>query len=128
LSGRDGSAARDFEALHRAPAAEVCSHVAEYYKRGREREMWGLPHPVDIANDGKLRHVYIFHGGTAHVPDIVASTEKISPDDYNGLVMASARDAVNFLPSDSDDRLWLAEPHVMPFRANYYVVYESDDG
>jgi hypothetical protein len=128
ITGKDASTAREFEALHRAPPAEVCSYVAEFYNRGREREMWGVPDPVDIAGDGKLRHVYIYHGGTAHVPDIVASTDRLDLDDYGGQIIASEREEVKFSPSDQEDRMWLAEPHVMPFKTNYYVVYESDDG
>ena len=67
--------------LHKAPPANVCAYVAAFYNRGRQKEMWGFPDPVDIAGDGKLRHVYLYDMGTAHVPVIIATTRKLAPEE-----------------------------------------------
>ena len=61
-----------------ASAGDVCSAIAAAYNRGDQDKLWGYPDPVDIAGDGKLRHVYIVEQGTAHVHSIVASTKPLS--------------------------------------------------
>ncbi len=133
LAGKDAPDAREFQALHAAGSVSenVCSYVAAFYNRGRQKEMWGYPDPVDIAGDGKLRHVYIFYQGTAHVPVIFASTKAVPEEDQ--LVQALAEDAeVNFNrtvdQSIAEEYGSRPEIHVLPFRDGYYLVDQEDGG
>ena len=121
LKGQEAPAAQEFALLHgnEAVSRDVCSYVATFYNQGRQSELWGNPDPVDIAGDGKLRHVYTFTQGTAHNPVIVATTASKPQDDY--LMFESE---VDFGESTS----FAAEPHVLPFKTGYFVVYEEDGG
>ena len=124
---------RGNQALHAAGSVSenVCSYVAAFYNRGRQEEMWGYPDPVDIAGDGKLRHVYIFYQGTAHLPVIFASTKAVPEEDQ--LVEALAEDAeVNFNrtvdQSSAEEHGSRPEIHILPFRDGYYLVDQEDGG
>ena len=130
LAGKDAPAAKEFQALHAAGSVSenVCRTVAAFYNRGRQEEMWGYPDPVDIAGDGRLRHVYIFDQGTAHVPVILASTKAVPEEDR--LVEALAEDAeVNFNrtvdQSSTEEHGSRPEIHILPFRDGYYLVDQA---
>jgi hypothetical protein len=134
LAGKEAPAAHEFQALHATPSVNesVCSYVAAFYNFGRQPEMWGYPDPVDIAGDGKLRHVYLLDEGTAHVPVIFASTKAI-PDEVRSLEAYKEPPEVDFsLTKDQsgvdDSSAWHDELHVLPFKEGYYVVYQDDDG
>jgi hypothetical protein len=132
LASKDAPAAKEFQALHAIGAVgpNVCSYVAAFYNHGRQEEMWGYPDPVDIAGDGKLRHVYIFEQGTAHLPVIFASTNAIPEE--NKLNEALAGDEVDFErtvdPSSAEDYGSRPELHVLPFGDGYYLVHQEDGG
>jgi hypothetical protein len=133
LAGKDAPDAREFQALHATGSISenVCSYVAAFYDRGRQEEMWGYPDPVDIAGDGKLRHVYIFEQGTAHVPIIFASTKAV-PEEQRVMEGLDGGDEVNFertvdQSSAEEYGSWPAI-HVLPFRDGYYLVYQEDGG
>jgi hypothetical protein len=105
-------------------AAGVCSYVAAAYNGGTEDKLWGYPDPVDIAGDGKLRHVYIVEQGTAHVHSIVASTEPLSAAAQE----TASNSEVNFYGSIGQDMDLETVPHIFQFKDSYYVVYEEDEG
>lgn len=107
-----------------AAAPNVCSFVASAYNRGDQDKLWGYPDPVDIAGDGKPRHVYVVEQGTAHVHSIVASTKPLSPDEQN----AVSTSEVNFFGSIGQDMSLDTVPRVFAFEGAYYVVYEADGG
>jgi hypothetical protein len=133
LAGKDAPDAREFQALHAAGSVSenVCSYVAAFYNRGRQEEMWGYPDPVDIAGDGKLRHVYIFDQGTAHIPVIFASTKAV-PEEERVVEGLSGGDEVDFSrtvdQSSAEEYGSWPEFHVLPFRDGYYLVYQEDGG
>ena len=123
LTGKTLPGAAGFAAFNVVTAAndDVCDYVAGFYNRGRQTEMFGFPNPVDIAGDGKLRYVYIYHMGTAHVPGIVATAKPLTSDDLD---YGSPEGDVNFFMSDDKGGPeFEAEPHVFPFRKDYYVLY-----
>jgi hypothetical protein len=103
---------------------EVCSFIASAYNRGDPNKLWGYPDPVDIAGDGKLRHVYVIEQGTAHVHSIIASTELLSPAEQE----AASDSEVNFFGSIGQDMSLDTVPRIFQFKGTYYVVYESDGG
>ena len=107
-----------------AAANSVCSYVAAAYNRGQRDKLWGYPDPVDIAGDGKLRHVYIIEQGTAHVSSIIASTKTLSPAEQE----TASGSEVNFYSSIGKDMELETAPRVFEFRGAYYVVYEEDGG
>jgi len=120
-----GSPASATEPTQRDAASNgVCSYVAAAYNRGQQGKLWGYPDPVDIAGDGKLRHVYIIEQGTAHVSSIIASTTTLSPAEHE---VASGSE-VNFYSSIGKDMALETVPRVFGFRGAYYVVYEEDGG
>jgi hypothetical protein len=123
LGGQEAPAAREFALLHGSDAIgdDVCSYVATFYNQGRQSELWGNPDPVDIAGDGKLRHVYTFTQGTAHAPVIIAVTPSKLQTEADMMMLKSE---VDF----GDPGGWLAEPHAFPFKTGYFVVYDDDDG
>ena len=131
LTAKHLPGAEDFELLYANPTVgrDVCSYVAAFYTQGRQAELWGYPDPVDVAGDGKLRHVYIFDEGTAHLPVILASTKEIPEEDR--LVESFNEGEVNF---DRTDRSQIEkngswpELHMLPFRNGYYLVYQEDGG
>ena len=133
LAGKDAPDASEFQALHSigSVSENVCSYVAAFYNRGRQEEMWGYPDPVDIAGDGKLRHVYIFYQGTAHVPGIFASTKAV-PEEERVMEGLSGDDEVDFArtvdQSSAEENGRWSEFHVLPFRDGYYLVYQEDGG
>ena len=106
-----------------ATVADVCSFIAASYNRGDEDKLWGYPDPVDIAGDGKLRHVYIIEQGTAHVHSIVASTRRLSDSEQQ-----TAPSEVNFFGSIGQDMVLETIPRIFSFKGAYYVVYEGDGG
>jgi hypothetical protein len=115
-------------AQHAAPSraisiAAVCSFIAAAYNRGDEDKLWGYPDPVDIAGDGKLRHVYIIEQGTAHVHSIIASTRPLSAAEQQ-----TASSEVNFFGSIGQDMVLETIPRIFSFKGAYYVVYEGDGG
>ncbi len=103
---------------------DVCSYIAAAYNRGDQSKLWGYPDPVDIAGDGKLRHVYIIEQGTAHVHSIVASTKPLSAAEQ----AAAPSSEVNFYGSIGQDMELGTIPRIFRFKGAYYVVYEADDG
>src|SRR5579863_5497819 len=105
-------------------ADDVCSYIGAAYNRGDENKLWGYHDPVDIAGDGKLRHVYIIEQGTAHVHSIVASTKSLSPAEQE----AASNSEVNFYGSIGQDMELETIPHIFQFKDAYYVVYEGDGG
>lgn len=107
-----------------ATVPEVCSAIAAAYNRGDEDRLWGYPDPVDIAGDGKLRHVYIVEQGTAHVHMIVASTKPLTSAEQQNAFSSE----VNFYGSIGQDMPLDTEPHIFAFKGVYYVVYEGDGG
>ncbi len=107
-----------------ASAGDVCSYIAAAYNRGDQDRLWGYPDPVDIAGDGKLRHVYIVEQGTAHVHSIVASTRPLSPAEQQ----AASSSEVNFYGSIGQDMELETIPRIVQFKGTYYVVYEGDGG
>jgi hypothetical protein len=106
-----------------ATVADVCSFIAASYNRGDEDKLWGYPDPVDIAGDGKLRHVYIIEQGTAHVHSIIASTRPLSDPEQQ-----TASSEVNFFGSIGQDMVLETIPRIFAFKGAYYVVYEGDGG
>jgi len=111
----------------RAPARavpEICSFVAAAYNRGDQDKLWGYPDPVDIAGDGKLRHVYIVEQGTAHVHSIVASTTPLTPAEQDQAVNKD----VDFYGSIGKDMSLETVPRILQYKGAYYVVYEGDGG
>ncbi len=104
--------------------ADVCSFIAAAYNRGDEDKLWGYPDPVDIAGDGKLRHVYIIEQGTARVHSIIASTKPLSAAEQE----AASNSEVNFYGSIGQDMDLETIPHIFQFKGAYYVVYEDDGG
>jgi hypothetical protein len=126
LTGRDAPAAHEFELLHGGGAVtnDVCTYVAAFYDHGRQSELWGYPDPVDIAGNGKLLHIYISSQGTAHVPVIVTTRERKSLDEIESAVQFDNELGLEVPPEVG----WTAEPHVLPFKTGYFVVYEEDDG
>jgi hypothetical protein len=129
LTAKHLPAAEEFEFLYANPTVsrDVCSYVAAFYTRGHQVELWGYPDPVDVAGDGKLRHVYIFDQGTAHIPVILSSTKEIPEEDR--LVESFNKDEVDFNRTDpqSENGSW-PELHMLPFRDGYYLVYQEDGG
>jgi hypothetical protein len=133
LAGKEAPEASEFQALHTAPSVNenVCSYVAAFYNQGRQVEIWGYPDPVDIAGDGKLRHVYIFDEGTAHIPVIIASTKPVAEADR---VTESEKEPpeVDFRrtrgQSSDDEYSGWTELHVLPFKDGYYLVEQQDGG
>jgi hypothetical protein len=133
LVGKEAPSDREFQALHATTSVKenVCSYVAEFYNHGRQAEMWGYPDPVDIAGDGKLRHVYIFDQGTAHIPVIFASTKAVAEEDR---VIESFNDhpEVDFSrtrdPSTAREYGNWPELHILPFTDGYYLVEQADGG
>jgi hypothetical protein len=107
-----------------ASAGDVCSAIAAAYNRGDQDKLWGYPNPVDIAGDGKLRHVYIVEQGTAHVHSIVASTKPLSPAEQQ----EASSSEVNFYGSIGQDMELGTIPRIVQFKGTYYVVYEGDGG
>jgi hypothetical protein len=107
------------------PAAlpEVCSFIGAAYNRGVQDKLWGYPDPVDIAGDGKRRHVYVVEQGTAHVHSIVASAKPLSPAEQD-----AASSEVNFYGSIGQDMELETIPRIFQFKGAYYVVYEGDGG
>jgi hypothetical protein len=109
----------------------VCSYVAAFYNAGRQAEMWGYPDPVDIAGDGKLRHVYIFDEGTAHIPVILASTKPVAEE--NRVTQSlSEHPEVDFTRTrdqsvDEEYDSW-TELHILPFKDGYYLAEQEDGG
>lgn len=103
---------------------EICSFIAQAYNRGDAGKLWGYPDPVDIAGDGKLRHVYIVEQGTAHATSIIASTRPLSPAEQE---TADASE-VNFYGSIGQDMSLDTVAHIFRFKDGYYVVYEEDGG
>jgi hypothetical protein len=106
-----------------ATVADVCSFIAVSYNRGDEDKVWGYPDPVDIAGDGKSRHVYIIEQGTAHVHSIIASTRPLSASEEQ-----TASSEVNFFGSIGQDMVLETIPRIFAFKGGYYVVYEGDGG
>jgi hypothetical protein len=102
----------------------VCSAVAAAYNRGNEDKLWGYPDPVDIAGDGKFRHVYIVEQGTAHVHTIVASTKPLTSAEQENAFNSE----VNFYGSIGQDMVLDTVPHIFAFKGAYYVIYEGDGG
>ena len=130
LTGKHLPAAEEFQFLYANPTVsrDVCSYVAAFYTRGRQAELWGYPDPVDITGDGRLRHVYIFDQGTAHIPVILSSTKEIPEEDR--LVESFKEDEVDFSrtdPAQFDHGSW-PELHMLPFRGGYYLVDQEDGG
>jgi hypothetical protein len=107
-----------------AAANDVCSYIAAAYNRGQQDKLWGYTDPVDIAGDGKLRHVYIIEQGTAHVSSIIASTKALSPAEQE----AASSSEVNFYGSIGQDMELETVPRIFQFLGAYYVVYEEDGG
>ena len=103
---------------------EVCSFIASAYNHGRQSKLWDYPDPVDIAGDGKPRHVYIVEQGTAHVHSIIASTKPLTPEEQE----AAGNSEVDFYGSIGQDMPLDTEPHIFAFKGAYYVVYEADGG
>jgi hypothetical protein len=106
-----------------ARVADVCAFIAAAYNRGDEDKLWGYPDPVDIAGDGKFRHVYIIEQGTAHVHSIIASTKPLSASEQQ-----TTSSEVNFFGSIGQDMVLETIPHIFAFKGAYYVVYEGDSG
>jgi hypothetical protein len=104
-------------------AVDVCSFIAAAYDRGGQDRLWGYPDPVDIAGDGKLRHVYIVEQGTAHVHSILASTKPLSAAEQQ-----TTPSEVNFYGSIGQDMALETLPRIFQFKGAYYVVYEGDGG
>jgi len=118
------AAAADLPLATAASAAnDVCAFIAAAYDRGDQDKLWGYPDPVDIAGDGKLRHVYIIEQGTAHVHSIVASTAVLTPSQQQ-----EANSEVDFYGSIGQDMELETLPRIFAFRGVYYVVYEGDGG
>jgi len=107
-----------------AAVPEVCSAIASAYNRGEQNKLWGYPDPVDIAADGKLRHVYIVEQGTAHVHSIIASTKPLTPEQRQN----AGDGEVNFFGSIGQDMSLDTVPRILAFQGAYYVVYEADGG
>jgi len=107
-----------------AAANDVCSSVAAAYNHGQQDKLWGYPDPVDIAGDGKLRHVYIIEQGTAHVSSIIASTKALSPAEQE----TASSSEVNFYGSIGQDMELETVPRIFRLLGAYYVVYEEDGG
>jgi hypothetical protein len=134
LSGKEPPAANAFEGLRVAASnsKDVCSYVATFYNHGRQADMWGYPDPVDIAGDGKLRHVYLFDEGTAHVPVLFASTKAVPEEERSSESYKEPAEVDFNLTKDQsgtdDSRIWHDELHVLPFKEGYYVVYQDDGG
>jgi hypothetical protein len=133
LAGKEAPEVAEFQALHTTPSVNenVCSYVAAFYNHGRQVEIWGYPDPVDIAGDGKLRHVYIFDEGTAHIPVIIASTKPVAEESR---VTESFKEPpeVDFRgtkgqSTDEEYSGW-TELHVLPFKDAYYLVEQEDGG
>jgi hypothetical protein len=103
--------------------ADVCAYIAAAYNRGDEDKLWGYPDPVDIAGDGKLRHVYVVEQGTADVHSIVASTQPLTPEEQQ-----TASSEVNFYGSIGQDMVLETIPRIFQFKGAYYVTYEGDGG
>ena len=118
-----GAAAQPAAPSRAGTVADVCSFIAAAYNRGDEDKLWGYPDPVDIAGDGKLRHVYIIEQGTAHVHSIVASTRRLSDPEQQ-----TAPSEVNFFGSIGQDMVLETIPRIFSFKGAYYVVYEGDGG
>ena len=116
-------AAEQTPALPGSAGGDVCSSVAAAYNRGDQDKLWGYPDPVDIADDGKLRHVYIVEQGTAHVHSIIASTEPLSPAQQQ-----TTASEVNFYGSIGQDMALETLPRIFQFKGVYYVIYEADGG
>ena len=106
-----------------APSRDVCPLIATAYSRGNEDKVWGYPDPVDIAGDGKLRHVYVIEQGTAHLHSIIASTRPLSASEQQ-----TASSEVNFYGSIGQDMVLETIPTSFAFEGAYYVVYEGDGG
>ncbi len=122
--GTAGAQAQRAAPSRTGSAADVCSFIAVAYNRGDQDKLWGYPDPVDIAGDGKLRHVYIIEQGTAHVHSIIASTNPLSTA---GQETASSSE-VNFFGSIGQDMVLETVPRIFQFKGAYYVVYEGDGG
>ena len=118
-----GAAAQPAAPSRAVTVADVCSFIAAAYNRGDEDKLWGYPDPVDIADDGKLRHVYIIEQGTAHAHSIVASTRRLSDSEQQ-----TAPSEVNFFGSIGQDMVLETIPRIFSFKGAYYVVYEGDGG
>ncbi|MFY9696435.1 MAG: hypothetical protein WA776_18325 [Xanthobacteraceae bacterium] len=103
--------------------ADVCPFIAAAYSRGNQGKLWGYPDPVDIAGDGKLRHVYVIEQGTAHLHSIIASTKPLSAAEQQ-----TASSEVNFYGSIGQDMVLETIPRIFAFEGAYYVVYEGDGG
>ncbi len=114
-------------AAAQSPAAsapgEVCSYIAAAYNRGDQDKLWGYPDPVDIAGDGKLRHVYIIEQGTARVHSLIASAKPLSPAEQQ-----TASSEVSFYGSIGQDMELETIPRIFQFKGAYYVAYEGDAG
>jgi hypothetical protein len=120
----DSSRAQNVSQTPTDPAtADVCAFIAAAYNRGDEDKLWGYPDPVDIAGDGKLRHVYVIAQGTADVHSIVASSQPLSPAQQQ-----TASSEVNFYGSIGQDMVLETIPRIFAFKGVYYIVYEGDGG
>ncbi len=106
-----------------ASVPEVCAFIASAYNRDDQGKLWGYPDPVDIAGDGKLRHVYVIEQGTADVHSIIASTKPLSPAEQQ-----TASSEVNFYGSIGQNMELETIPRVFRFKGAYYVAYEGDGG
>ena len=126
LCGAAGSALPAAAQAQAASVAmpEVCSFIGAAYNRGDQDKLWGYPDPVDIAGDGKPRHVYVIEQGTAHVHSIIASSKPLSAAERD----AALSSEVNFYGSIGQDMELETIPRIFQFKGAYYVVYEGDGG
>jgi hypothetical protein len=101
---------------NQAAADNVCSYIAAAYNRGDRDKLWGYPDPVDIAGDGKLRHIYIIEQGTAHVSSIIASTSALSPEEQQ----AAFSSEVNFYVRPA--KIWTSMPCPTSFSSTMHTT------
>ena len=70
LTGRTEPEMADFVEFNsdNAPHEDVCPFVAEYYSRGRQREISGVAQPVDVDGSGQKVNLDVQFGGSLVIP------------------------------------------------------------
>jgi hypothetical protein len=100
LGGRGEPGMADFAAFNALTASQLdpCHLVVEYYRRGRQREIDGVPQPVQV--HGKGVWLMVIYEGTGHFPAVMATDESnrvVAQNPFRGAATLSEREISNIV-------------------------------